>query len=216
MTEDEAVHAESVGLALFVALETLTPAERLAFLLHDMFAVPYDEIAPIIGISANTARQLASRARQRVHGTGGLDARRSGGVRVGARRQRELVHAFLAASRGGDAEGLFEVLDQDVALRADAAAVAKGARDLVVGATAVAGAFAGRAEAARAILVDGIAGAVWSHRGVPQIVFRFTFDGGRITAIELLGDPGYLRDVQLTAHESRSEGPGAPPHRQWD
>jgi RNA polymerase sigma-70 factor (ECF subfamily) len=153
---------------------------------------------------------------------------------IEARSRRELVSAFLAASRATNFETLLQLLDQDVVLRADAAAIARGAgelvvsatadaatvessaRDLVVGATAVAGAFAGRAEAARAILVDGIAGAVWSHRGVPQIVFRFTFDGGRITAIELLADPSYLRHVQLTAYESRSEGPGTSSHRQWD
>ncbi|MEU4295585.1 sigma-70 family RNA polymerase sigma factor [Kribbella sp. NPDC026596] len=190
--ELEAVQADSVGLALLVVLQTLTPAERLAFVLHDMFAVPYDDIAPILGKSPAAARQLASRARRRVQGTpepAGPDAI----------RQKEIVSAFLAASRGGDFAALLEVLDPDVVLRADAAVVALGNSAMVSGAAAVAETFSGRAQAARLALVDGLAGLVWSYRGEPQVVFSFTVTDGRITAIELRGDPDYLRDVDVAS-----------------
>ena len=190
--ELEAVQADSVGLALLVVLQTLTPAERLAFVLHDMFAVPYDDIAPILGKSPAAARQLASRARRRVQGTpepAGPDAI----------RQKEIVSAFLAASRGGDFAALLEVLDPDVVLRADAAVVALGNSAMVSGAAAVAETFSGRAQAARLALVDGLAGLVWSYRGEPQVVFSFTVADGRITAIELRGDPDYLRDVDVAS-----------------
>jgi len=194
--ELEAVQADSVGFALLVVLETLTPTERLAFVLHDMFAVPYDDIAPIVGRTPAAARQLASRARRRVQGTPEVPD-------VDAHRQREIVSAFLAASRGGDFEALLELLDPDVVLRGDDAAVAKGrgAAALVRGAAAVAGTFSGRAKAAKLALVDGNAGAVWVQHGEPQVVFRFTIDAGRITALELLADPDYLRDVELTLLE---------------
>jgi RNA polymerase sigma factor (sigma-70 family) len=195
--ELEAVQADSVGLALLVVLETLTPAERLAFVLHDMFAVPYDDIAPIVGRTPAAARQLASRARRRVQGTPEVPD-------VDATRQREIVRAFLAASRGGDFEALLELLDPDVVLRSDDTAAAKGrgaAAALVRGAADVAGTFSGRAKAAKLALVDGNAGAVWVHQGEPQVVFRFTIDAGRITSLELLADPDYLRDVELTVLE---------------
>ncbi|MFG1629066.1 sigma-70 family RNA polymerase sigma factor [Kribbella sp. NPDC049227] len=188
--ELEAVQADSVGLALLVVLETLTPAERLAFVLHDMFAVPYDDIAPIVGKSSEAARQLASRARRRVQGTpepAGADAN----------RQKEIVEAFLAASRGGDFDALLELLDPDVVLRADETVVARGAGAMVRGAAAVAETFSGRAQAAVLTLVDGKAGAVWRLRGEPVVVFSFTVADGRITGIELLGNPDYLRDVDL-------------------
>ncbi|MGW1347555.1 sigma-70 family RNA polymerase sigma factor [Kribbella sp. NPDC002412] len=187
--EIEAVQADSVGLALLVVLETLTPAERLAFVLHDMFAVPYEEIAPILGKSPAAARQLASRARRRVQGT-------PEPLEADAIRQKELVTAFLAASRGGDFEALLAVLDPEVELRADEAVLARGASPLR-GAAAVAESFSGRAAGARLTLVDGLPGAVWSLRGEPQVVFNFTVAGGRITAIELLGDPEYLAGVEL-------------------
>ncbi|WP_406055775.1 sigma-70 family RNA polymerase sigma factor [Kribbella sp. NBC_00889] len=188
--ELEAVQADSVGLALLVVLETLTPAERLAFVLHDMFAVPYDDIAPIVGKSSEAARQLASRARRRVQGTpepAGADAN----------RQKEIVEAFLAASRGGDFDALLELLDPDVVLRADETVVARGAGAMVRGAAAVAETFSGRAQAAVLTLVDGKAGAVWRLRGEPVVVFSFTVADGRIAGIELLGNPDYLRDVDL-------------------
>jgi RNA polymerase sigma factor (sigma-70 family) len=194
--ELEAVQADSVGLALLVVLQTLTPTERLAFVLHDMFAVPYDDIAPILGKSPAAARQLASRARRRVQGTpepAGPDAL----------RQKEIVTAFLAASRGGDFTALLEVLDPEVVVRADPAVVARGGMPaLVSGAAAVAETFSGRAQAARLTLVDGLAGLVWSYRGEPQVIFSFTVTDGRITAIELRGDPDYLRDTDLTPLEA--------------
>jgi RNA polymerase sigma factor (sigma-70 family) len=194
--ELEAVQADSVGLALLVVLETLTPAERLAFVLHDMFAVPFDDIAPIVGRSPAAARQLASRARRRVQGTPEVPD-------ADSTRQREIVGAFLAASRGGDFEALLEMLDPGVVLRADDTVVAKGgAVAMVRGAAAVAETFSGRAKAAKLALVDGLAGLVWAHRGEPQVVFAFTVTGGRITAIELLADAEYLREVELTELEA--------------
>ncbi len=193
--ELEAVQADSVGLALLVVLETLTPAERLSFVLHDMFAVPFDDIAPIVGRSPAAARQLASRARRRVQGTPDIPE-------VEANRQREIVAAFLEASRGGNFEALLEILDPDVVLRADDAAAARGAAALVRGGVAVAETFNGRAQAARLALVDGLPGAVWARRGVPQVVFAFTVANGRITSIELLSDADYLDQVELTVLEN--------------
>ncbi|TCC32102.1 sigma-70 family RNA polymerase sigma factor [Kribbella capetownensis] len=188
--ELEAVQADSVGLALLVVLETLTPAERLSFVLHDMFAVPYDDIAPIVGKSPEAARQLASRARRRVQG-------RPEPAGADASRQKEIVEAFLAASRGGDFDALLALLDPEVVLRADETVVARGAGAMVRGAAAVAETFSGRAQAAVLTLVDGKAGAVWRLRGEPVVVFSFTVADGRITGIELLGNPDYLRDVDL-------------------
>ena len=192
--ELEAVQADSVGLALLVVLETLTPAERLAFVLHDMFAMPFDDIAPIVGRSPAAARQLASRARRRVQGNPDIPEADSS-------RQREIVSAFLAASRSGDFEALLEVLDPEVVVRADEAVAARGAASLVRGAAAVAEHFSGRALAARLALVDGLAGAVWAHRGVPQVVFAFTISEGRIAEIEMLGDADYLEQAELTIIE---------------
>lgn len=188
--EHEAVLADSLGLALLVVLETLAPAERLAFVLHDMFAVPFDEIAPIVGRSPAATRQLASRARRRVQGaTSDPDADLS--------RHREIVDAFLAASRGGDFAALLSMLDPDVILRADAAAVAAGATAEVRGAAAVAETFLGRARAAQPALINGAAGAVWAPGGWPRIAFAFTIIGGKIVAIDLLADPARLREVDL-------------------
>jgi RNA polymerase sigma factor (sigma-70 family) len=187
--EQEALLAEGVGLALLVVLETLAPAERVAFVLHDMFAVPFEEIAPIVGRSPAAARQLASRARRRVQGAERPDAQLA--------RQREIVDAFLAASRGGDFEALLAVLDPDVVVRADPAAVRVGASDGVRGAAAVAGSFSGRARAARPALVDGAPGAVWAPGGQPRVVFGFTVAGGRIVAIDILADPERLRRLDL-------------------
>jgi RNA polymerase sigma factor (sigma-70 family) len=189
--EDEAVLADSVGLALLVVLETLAPAERLAFVLHDMFAVPFDEIAPIVGRSPAAARQLASRARRRVQGSGTIrESDRS--------RQREVVHAFLAASREGDFDALLALLDPDVVLRGDDAAVRTGASKEVRGAAAVAGTFSGRARTAQLALVNGAVGAVWAPGGQPRVVFGFTIAGGKIAEIDLLADPERLRQLELT------------------
>jgi RNA polymerase sigma-70 factor (ECF subfamily) len=188
--EHEALLADSVGLALLVVLDTLAPAERLAFVLHDLFAVPFEEIAPILGRSSTAARQLASRARRRVQGAD-TD---SGGD---ASRQRQVVEAFLAAARGGDFAALLELLDPDVMLRADGAAVLSGAMREVQGAEAVAGTFSGRARAAKAALIDGAAGLVWSVGGRPQVVFSFTITDGKIVQIEMVAAPDHLAQLEL-------------------
>ncbi len=188
--EHEAVLADSVGLALLVVLETLAPAERLAFVLHDMFAVPFDEIAPIVGRSPAAARQLASRARRRVQGAATVS-------NAGRGRQREVVDAFLAASREGDFDALLALLDPDVVLRADATVVRSGASAEVRGAAAVAGTFSGRARAAQPALVNGAVGLVWAPGGQPRVVFDFTIAGGRIVKIDMLGDPERLNRLDL-------------------
>jgi RNA polymerase sigma-70 factor (ECF subfamily) len=188
--EHEALLADSVGLALLVVLETLSPAERLAFVLHDMFAVPFDEIAPIVGRSPDAARQLASRGRRRVRGTPSIPD-------TDLERQREVVRAFLAAARGGDFEGLLALLDPDVVLRVD-----RGGRTLteVVGARTVADralGFARLARFARPALVNGAAGFVVAVRGRPLAVSGFTVVGGRIARIDLLADRARLRRMDL-------------------
>jgi RNA polymerase sigma-70 factor, ECF subfamily len=188
--EHEALLADSVGLALLVVLETLAPAERVAFVLHDMFDLPFEEIAPIVGRSPTAARQLASRARRRMKGAApASDTDRA--------RQREVVDAFLAASRSGDFDALLAVLDPDVVLRADGAAVQAGASKEVRGAAAVAKTFSGRARAARPALVNGAAGAVWAPGGRPRVVFGFTITRGKIVAIDLVVDPERLRRLDL-------------------
>jgi RNA polymerase sigma-70 factor (ECF subfamily) len=187
--EYEAVLADSVGPALLLVLETLAPAERLAFVLHDMFGVPFDEIAAIVGRSPDAARQLASRARRRVQ--------RGDSSSTDSDRQREIVDAFLAAARGGDFEALLTLLDPDVVLRADAAAVATGAPGEILGAVGVAETFSGRARAAQVALLDGIAGLVWASRGRPQMVFDFTVVDGKVVEIEMVADPGRLGDLDI-------------------
>jgi RNA polymerase sigma-70 factor (ECF subfamily) len=187
--EAEAVLADAVGPALLVVLDTLSPAERLAFVLHDLFAVPFGEIAEILGRSEAAARQLASRARRRVQG-----AEASEGDRA---RQRLVVEAFLAASRKGDFEALLRLLDPRVVARADAAAVAAGAEAEVRGARAVAGTFVGRARFARPALVEGAVGAVWAPGGRPRVVFAFTVSDGRVAEIRLLADPERLAELDL-------------------
>lgn len=191
--EREALLADSMGPALLVVLETLAPAERLAFVLHDMFAVPFDEIALIVGRTPAAARQLASRARRRVHGAETPEADRN--------RQREVVDAFLSASRGGDFAALLALLDPDVVLRSDTAAARMGAAAEVRGSAGVAETFSGRARAARPALVDGAAGAVWSQGGRPRVVFDFTVAGGRIVAIDMLADPELLDALDLVVIE---------------
>jgi len=194
--EHEVVLADSVGLALLVVLDTLTPAERLAFVLHDMFAVPFEEIAPIVQRSPAATRQLASRARRRVQQTGpnGPDAERQPEE---VSRQREVVAAFLAASREGDFEALLAMLDPDIVLRADAAAARMGADSEVIGARAVAGTFSGRATAARPALIDGTAGAVWAQGGKTRVVFAFTITGGKVVAIEMIADPERIGRLEV-------------------
>jgi ketosteroid isomerase-like protein len=198
--EDEALLADSVGLALLVVLDTLAPAERLAFVLHDMFAVPFEEIAPIVGRSPVAARQLASRARRRVQSDPAVPD-------ASPATQRKVVAAFLAASRQGDFAGLLRMLDPNVVLRADAVAVQMAAGRASAGAPAlseemrgvdaVARVFAGGAQAARLTLVDGLAGAVWSVGGQPRVVFGFTVRDGRVAGIELVADPESLAVLDL-------------------
>ena len=193
--EHEALLADSVGVALLVVLDTLSAAERLAFVLHDIFAVPFDEIAPIVERSPEAARQLASRARRRIQGEPTVPD-------VDLERQREVVDAFLAAARDGDFEALLAVLDPDVVVRADQGAVPAGA---------VAGEARGAAEVAsramlfaqlgvltRPALVNGVAGAVTTHDGVAVSVGAFTVRGGKVVALDILADPDRLRALDLT------------------
>jgi len=188
--EQEALLADAVGPALLVVLETLAPAERLAFVLHDMFAVPFDEIAPIVGRSPEAARQLASRARRRVQGAPDPSD-------ADVARRRHVVDAFLAAARGGDFQALLALLDPDVVMRSDPVAVATGADAELRGAPAVAATFAGRARAARPALVDGVPGLVWAQGGVPRVVFALTIAGGVITGIEVVADPERLAALDI-------------------
>jgi DNA-directed RNA polymerase specialized sigma24 family protein len=192
--EQEALLTDSVGLALLVVLETLAPDEPLAFVLHDMFAVPFDEVAPIVGRSPTATRQLARRARRRVQGSVAVP---DGDLA----RQREVVDAFLAAGRTGDFDALLAVLDPDVVLRAD-----RGTLTVVHGARAVAeGAltFARLAEFARPALVNGSPGiAVWLPGGQPMAILGFTITRGKIVEIDILADPARLRHLDLTRLES--------------
>src|SRR5947209_1515735 len=189
--EHEALLADSVGLALLVVLDTLNPAERLAFVLHDLFAVPFDEIAPIVGRSQTATRQLASRARRRVQGA-------TTDSNIDLTPQREVVEAFLAASRGGDFDALLAVLDPDVVLRADHAAVQMGTSEEVRGAPDVARQFSGRARAAQPAIVNGAIGLIWASGGHPRVVFDFTITNGKIVAIDMLANPKYLSKLDLT------------------
>lgn len=187
--------ADSLGPALLIVLETLAPSERIAFVLHDLFAVTFDEIAGIVGKSPAAARQLASRARRRVQGT---DAAPD----AGRARQREIVAAFLAASRAGNFEALLSMLDPSVVLRSDATAVKMGAANGVVGAEAVARGASGRAQGARLALIDGVVGAVWAPRGKPRVVLAFTLAGEKISAIDLTADATRLAAIDLVVLES--------------
>jgi len=197
--DHEVLLADSVGLALLVVLETLPPAERLAFVLHDMFAVPFDEIAAIVGRTPTTARQLASRARRRVQQVPVVP---DANVSV----QRKVVDAFLAAARSGDFDALVAVLDPDIVLRADRGTEPEGGSRVVRGARAVAGqalSFSRRGDAARGrqtrALVNGTPGIVsWTADGQPFSVMGFTIVGGKIVEIDVLGDPARLRRLNLT------------------
>jgi len=192
--EEEALLADSVGLALLVVLDTLSPGERLAFVLHDVFAVPFEEIARILDRSPDAAKQLASRARRRLGGT----------VRppdADHTRQREIVDAFLAAARGGDFGALLALLDPDVVLRADAGAGPMGPSRLVLGSRAVAGqvlGFARFARFARPVLVNGAPGLIAAPDGQPISVLGVTIRGGKIVEIDVLADPERLRQLDLT------------------
>jgi RNA polymerase sigma factor (sigma-70 family) len=192
--------ADGMGLALLVVLDALAPTERVAFVLHDLFNLPFEDIAPIINRSPAAARQAASRARRRVQGSPEPDADRT--------RQREIVNAFLAASREGDFAALLAVLDPDVVLRADASAVSAslarrehGAPRLFPetrGSVSVAKIFEGRAKAAKLALVDGVAGLVFAPGGEPRVVFDFVVERGRIVEISLIADPASIKSLQLS------------------
>jgi RNA polymerase sigma-70 factor (ECF subfamily) len=190
--EQETLLANSVGLALLVVLETLDPAERLAFVLHEMFAMPFEEIAPIVGRSTEAARQLASRARRRLHGSKSIPE-------ADLARQRTVVDAFLTAARGGDFDALVELLDPDVVLRSDArASTPRGTpteyrdRELIAKL-----AMTGGARAAQAALIDGEVGVVVAPRGKLLIVLRFTVANGRIAEMEAIAEPDRLAGLEI-------------------
>ncbi|PAY10828.1 RNA polymerase subunit sigma-70 [Bradyrhizobium sp. UFLA03-84] len=189
-SERETEMADSVGAALLVVLEMLAPAERLAFVLHDMFAVPFEEIAPIVGRTPAAARQLASRARRRVQGAPPAPDADLG-------RQRGIVEAFLAASRNGDFEGLLAVLAPDVVVRADQAAQRLGSLPVIRGATAVAQSFKGRAQAARPALVDGEIGVAVIFGGKLRVVLRVTISGDRIAEIDATAEPAQIETLDV-------------------
>jgi RNA polymerase sigma-70 factor (ECF subfamily) len=190
--EQEALMADAVGLALLVVLDTLNPAERLAFVLHDLFDVPFDEIAPIVGRSEAATRQLASRARRRVQRQP-LEEDEASGTDLAA--QRAVVEAFLAASRNGDFAALLAVLDPNVELRANEVAARAQAPKDARGAQAVAQQLLGRASVLRVALVGGAVGAVYAPGGRVLVALSFTIDEGRIVAIEIVGDQQRLRQL---------------------
>jgi RNA polymerase sigma-70 factor (ECF subfamily) len=195
--EQEALLADAVGLALLVVLDTLPPAERLAFVLHDMFAVPFDDIAPILGRSTAATRQLASRARRRVQGSPSTPD-------ADLTRQREVVDAFFAAARGGDFEALVSILDPDIVLRSDAGP-GSPVSGVLRGAPAIAGqamTFADPNRVLHAAVVNGAAGVVVTTvRGRVLAVIEFTVAGGRIVAIDALSDLDRLRTLDVRAFE---------------
>ena len=187
--EREALLADSVGLALLIVLDSLPPGERVAFVLHDMFAVPFEDIAPIVGRSPTAARQLASRARRHVQQTGAQD-------KPDRLRQSRLVDAFMAAARRGDFSALVELLDPEAVLRADTAAVALGGPEEARGAEAVAG-FLVRARGARPALVDGAPALVWMPRGQLRVALLFTFSADKVAMVEAIAEPEHLATLDL-------------------
>jgi RNA polymerase sigma-70 factor (ECF subfamily) len=189
--EHEALLADSVGSALLVVLDTLSPAERLAFVLHDLFAVPFDEISVIVGRSPNATKQLASRARQKVQGSETVPD-------ADPMRQRAVIDAFLNASRNGDFDALVAMLDPDVVLRADSAAVQLGSPKETVGAAAVAGTFSGRAMGAQPALIEGAVGMVWVVGGRTKVAWDFTIRDGKVVRIDMLAAPDTLGDMEVT------------------
>ena len=188
--EYEALLADSVGLALLVVLDTLNPAERLAFVLHDIFAMPFDEIAPILDRSETATRQLASRARRRVRGGAMVKD-------ADLPSQRKVVDAFLAASRAGDFNALLTVLDPEIVFRIDGATSPKGVSREVRGAQAVARQFSGRAQGFRTALVNGAVALIVAPRGHLFLVLNLTIRNGKIAEIEAVADPTRLRQFDL-------------------
>lgn len=186
---EQALVAESVGSALLVVLDLLGPAERVAFVLHDVFAVPYDELGPIIGRSTDATRQIASRARRRVQGASGM--------KVDPLRHREIVDAFVAASKDGDFHALVKMLDPEVTFRPDATAVRIGAPSARRGATDVAGAVVGRAQGAQPALAGGLPALVWAPGGRVRGVFAFIIVDGLIVDIELTTDQARINELDV-------------------
>ncbi|WP_432075585.1 RNA polymerase sigma factor SigJ [Streptomyces wuyuanensis] len=193
--EQEALITDSVGLAMLVVLDTLAPAERLAFVLHDMFAVPFDEIAPIVDRAPAATRQLASRARRRVQDAGPAPDR-------DVARQRKVVEAFVAASRGGDFEALVALLDPDITLRVDGGVLARNLSKVVRGAKSVAGQallYRRFAPLARLVLVNGTVGTLTAPEGEARSVMSFTVADGKVVRIDILADPERLALLDLSA-----------------
>jgi RNA polymerase sigma-70 factor, ECF subfamily len=191
--EEEALLADSIGIALLVVLDTLSPAERVALVLHDMFGVPFEDIGPIVGRSVPASRQLASRARRRVRGAASKESDRV--------RQAQLVEAFLAASRNGDFDALLAILDPDVVMRADEAAANMGVDAEIRGATNIL--TFRKVGGAQPALVDGQPGAVWMPGGKPRVVIRFTIGANRkIAGIELVADPVRLSQIDLVVPDN--------------
>jgi RNA polymerase sigma-70 factor, ECF subfamily len=188
--EQHALLAETVGSALLVVLDSLSPIERVVFVLHDLFAVPYAEVATIVNRSPDAVRQLASRARRRLQG-----APAAGGRDLA--RQREVIDAFLAASRDGDFDALLTLLDPDVIFRPDDIAVRLGAPTEADGAKAVAQATAGRTWGAEPGLVDGAVGLIWAPGAQPKVAFLFAITEGRIAAINMIADPENIAELDL-------------------
>lgn len=189
--EQEALLADSVGLALLVVLDTLNPDERIAFVLHDIFAVPFAEIAPILDRSPTAARQLASRARRRVRGSSTVPA-------AELTRQRQVVHAFLAAARAGDFDALLTVLDPEVEFRADRTAISAGESSELYGAASVARQFLGRAQSACPALVNGVVGIVVTRHSRLFGVLNLTVIDNKIVKIEAVADPIHLSQLRLS------------------
>ena len=191
--EDDLLLADSVSAALLVVLQRLSPAERVAFVLHDMFDLSFEEIAPILDRTPEAARQLASRARRRVRG----DDSTTSPQHNDRQRQREVVGAFLTAAKGGDLQGLLAALDPDVVFRSDATARKLGGPGELRGAAAVAEIFKGRAQAARAMLIDGILGISVAPGGKQLLLLQLTFGENGITTIEAIADPASMADAEL-------------------
>jgi RNA polymerase sigma-70 factor (ECF subfamily) len=192
--EDDAVLVDAIGPALLVVLDMLAPAERLAFVLHDVFAVPFEEVAAILQRSPAAARQLASRARRRVQGAD---------VDGDPERERAVVDAFLAAARAGDFAALVDLLDPEAVFRSDDAALVEGGVPLLVGAGAVAEAFKGRAQAARSALLDGVLGVIVAPSGHLLLVLEVAVENGRIVEIDAIADPERLAALKLPPHQPR-------------
>ena len=192
---NQALLADSVGAALLLVLDLLPPAERVAFVLHDVFAVPFDEVGTILERSPDAVRQLASRGRRRLQGTAPT-------ADIDLVRQRRVVDAFLRAARGGDFDALVNLLDPDVVMRPDAAAVGMGSLRETHGATAVASALSGGARGARLAIIEGVTGLAWAPGGTTRGVIEFTLKDDKIVAIDVTGDADRLRELDIVTLDS--------------